>query len=122
MLPPMKENPFRWSERGASGVMLIGIVSVIVVLGVLVLSAARIVVAVSHAQTVADQAALEVADTLSGRLPGYACTRAQRHAEESKNQLVSCDVSGLHARVTLRVTAGSWTGLVRAHAGPAPTE
>ena len=122
MLPRMKKNPFRCSERGASGLLLIGIVSVIVLCGVLVLSAARIVVAVSHAQTVADQAALEVADTLSGRLPGFACTRAQRHADESQNQLVSCDVSGLHARVTLRVTAGSWAGLVRAHAGPAPTE
>ena len=118
----MKENPFRWSERGASGVMLIGIVSAIVLCGVLVLSAARIVVAVSHAQGIADQAALEVADTLSGRLPGYACARAQRHADESQNQLVSCDVSGLHARVTLRVTVGTWTGLVRAHAGPSPNE
>ena len=122
MLPRYKEDPFRWSERGASGVMLIGIVSAIVLCGVLVLSAARIVVAVSHAQGIADQAALEVADTLSGRLPGYACTRAQRHADESQNQLVSCDVSGLHARVTLRVTVGIWTGLIRAHAGPSPNE
>jgi secretion/DNA translocation related TadE-like protein len=102
--------------------MIIGIVGVLVLCGVLVLSAARIVVAVSHAQNVADQAALDAADALSGRLPGYACTRAQRHAEESQNQLVSCDVAGLDARVTLRVTVGTWTGLVRAHAGPPPNE
>jgi hypothetical protein len=98
--------------------MLIAIVSVTMLVGLLVLSAARIVVAVATAQSVVDQAARDVADTLSGRLSGYACARAQRHAENAQLELVSCDVSALHARVTLRVTAGNWTGLVRAHAGP----
>jgi secretion/DNA translocation related TadE-like protein len=113
-------HPFGRSERGASGLTLIAIVSVTLIAGMLVLTAARIVVAASHAQAVVDQAARDAADTLSGRFPGYACERAQRHAEESQNQLVSCDVAGLDARVTLRVTVGTWTGLVRAHAGPPP--
>ena len=115
-------HPFRRSEKGASGLTLIAVVSVTLIAGMLVLTAARIVVAASHAQAVVDQAARDVADTLSGRLPGYACERAQRHAESAQIELVDCDVSGLHARVTLRVTAGNWTGLVRAHAGPPPDE
>lgn len=115
-------HPFRRSERGASGLTLIAIVSVTLIAGMLILTAARNVVAASRAQAVVDQAARDVADTLSGRLPGYACARAQRHAERAHIDLVACDVSGLHARVTLRVTAGNWTGLVRAHAGPPPDE
>ena len=111
---------FRPTDRGSSGLMLMAIVSVTMLAGLLVLSAARIVVSVSRAQSVVDQAARDAADTLSGRLPGYACVRAQRHAENAQLELVSCDVSDLHARVTLRVTTGNWTGLVRAHAGPPP--
>ena len=111
---------FRSSDRGSSSLMLMAIASVCMLAGLLVLSATRIVVATSRAQSVVDQAARDVADTLSGRLPGYACERAQRHAENAQLELVSCDVSELHARVTLRVTTGNWTGLVRAHAGPPP--
>ena len=110
----------RFTDRGSSGLMLMSIVSVCMIAGLLVLSAARIVVTASRAQSVVDQAAIDVADTLSGRLPGFACARAQRHAENAQLELVSCDVSHLNARVTLRVTAGTWTGLVRAHAGPPP--
>lgn len=111
---------FRSNDRGSSGLMLIAIVSVTMLAGLIVLSAARIVVSVTRAQAVVDQAARDAADTLSGRLPGYACERAQRHADNVQLELVSCGVSDLHARVTLRVTAGNWTGLVRAHAGPPP--
>ncbi len=100
--------------------MLIAIVSVCMIAGLLVLSAARIVVTASRAQSVVDQAAIDAADTLSGRLPGFACARAQRHAQNAQLELVSCDASHLNARVTLRVTVGNWTGLVRAHAGPPP--
>jgi secretion/DNA translocation related TadE-like protein len=109
---------FRSTDRGSSSLMLVAIVSVCMIAGLFVLSAARIVVATSRAQAVVDQAARDVADTLSGRLPGYPCERAHRHAENAQLELVSCDVSHLNARVTLRVTTGSWTGLVRAHAGP----
>ena len=111
---------FGSTDRGSSSLMLIAIASVCMLAGLLVLSTARIVVATSKAQSVVDQAARDVADTLSGRLPGYACERAQRHAENAQLELVSCGVSELHARVTLRVTTGNWTGLVRAHAGPPP--
>ncbi len=69
-------------------------------------------------QGVADQAALEAADTRSGRLPGDACSRVRSLVQEAHAQVVTCTVFGLESRIQLRTTLGALVLHAKAHAGP----
>jgi secretion/DNA translocation related TadE-like protein len=68
----------------------------------------------------ADAAALAAADTVSGAVSGVPCDRAARIAHVAGLRLVSCEVEGLIATVSV---SGSFAGFdleARARAGPPP--
>jgi secretion/DNA translocation related TadE-like protein len=109
------------SDAGSSGVMSIGIVGGVISLTAAVLLAAGALITLSRAQNAVDDAALVAADTASGRLPGYPCESARRVVEEADFALTSCGISGSTARVVLRVVLVGCDIMVRAMAGPPPT-
>lgn len=74
------------------------------------------------AQSVADFAALTAADAASGRIPGYPCELAARHAEREHYFLEACEVEDASARVTLGVTIAGIYLHFRARAGPKNSE
>jgi len=97
----------RERERGATTIVVIGVVA----LGfALVLGAARLgtaVVARARADTAADAAALAAADMLTlGRDPGVAATAARDTASSNGARLVSCACTGRFPSVVVEVTAG----------------
>lgn len=78
------------------------------------------VVHATHAQTVANQAALATSDVSRGLVPGHPCRVASALVVEAGFRLRHCDVVAGQARV---VVAGTWWGLEvskRALAGPLP--
>lgn len=68
----------------------------------------------------ADAAALAAADTASGAVSGVACDRAAEIADATGARLVSCEVDGLIATVSVAGSFGMFDLTARARAGPPP--
>ena len=105
------------TERGSASLLLIGVVSA-TVLGLSFLSAGMLTAAKLNLQNRADFYALNAADALSGRLPGYPCEQVRTLALSEGLALHSCVASGLEIRVILHKKFGPVDLSARAHAGP----
>jgi secretion/DNA translocation related TadE-like protein len=104
-------------ERGATTIVMIGVVA----LGfALIMGAARLgtaVVARARADTAADAAALAAADMLAlGRDAGAAEAAARDTAAANGGRLVSCSCAGRFASVVIEVAVGSLGASARATA------
>ncbi|GGH43364.1 Rv3654c family TadE-like protein [Microbacterium album] len=69
---------------------------------------------------VADAAALAAADTASGAVGGDPCVRAAQVAGAQRASLVSCELDGLVATVTVSATFAGMPVVATARAGPPP--
>jgi secretion/DNA translocation related TadE-like protein len=109
-------------ERGSATPFAIACLSVLLVLAAALGVVAAMVRAHRIAQSAADLAALAVADAVaSGRDP---CAAGVAVAEANDARLVSCDLDGRDATVTVTVGGPHWLGQVadlsaEARAGPA---
>ncbi len=108
------------NDRGSAPLLFIALCSVLS-LSFGLLGVSTIAVRQADLQQRADRAALEVADTRNGRLPGDACSRAESVASAVGAEVVECTVTGLESRVRLRSHWGPFSLEARAHAGPPKT-
>ncbi len=108
-------------ERGSATLFAIACLSVLVLLAAALGVVAAMVRAHRVAQSAADLAALAVADAVgSGRDP---CAAGVAVAEANDARLVSCDLDGRDATVTVTAVGPHWLGQVAdlsadARAGP----
>jgi secretion/DNA translocation related TadE-like protein len=105
-------------ERGAASVLAIAITGAVVALTGLVVPFAAAAVASQRSENAADAAALAAADALSGAVPGSPCTVAAAVAERNGAALVSCEIAGPAASVTVAITALGFGFSTAARAGP----
>lgn len=105
-------------DTGAATGMTVGLIAGLMACVAAVCVGIALLAQWQSAQYVADFSALAAADAASGRIPGYPCAIAQRHAEMENYLLESCEIDQEHARVTLRVTIAGINVRFRAHAGP----
>jgi secretion/DNA translocation related TadE-like protein len=107
-------------ERGSGTILGVGMLAAVALLGGGAVAISTAVVHATHAQTVANQAALAASDVSRGLVPGYPCRVASALTTDAGFQLLQCDVVTGQARV---VVGGTWWGLgvsKRAMAGPPP--
>jgi secretion/DNA translocation related TadE-like protein len=110
------------TERGSATLFAVACLAVLVLVAAALGVVAAMVRAHRIAQSAADLAALAVADAVrSGRDP---CAAGRSVAEANRALLVSCDLDGADALVTVTVAGPHWLGQVadlsaRARAGPA---
>lgn len=101
-------------------VSTVGVIAAVAVVGV---SSGALIVASVHAQRVAstaDAAALAAADAASGAVRGVPCERATEVAASASASIVSCDVDGLIATVSVSAPFGMLPVSASARAGPPP--
>lgn len=109
------------ADSGAGTVTTLALVAAVVTVTASVVLVASALITVSRAQSVVDDSALAAADSASGRIAGYPCTRAERLAGAAQILLSSCEIRGATARVTSMVTVLGFSLELRAQAGP-PSE
>ncbi len=98
--------------------LAVAIVGATLALTVLVVPFAATAVLTQRAENAADAAALAAADALSGALPGTPCTLAVVTAARNGARLVSCEVDGPAASVTVVMSALGIEFAAAARAGP----
>lgn len=105
-------------DRGAGGVLVLGLVGAAVALTVGLLVAFDGYAAAQRAAAAADAAALAAADVASGLLPGDPCDAAARTAEANGASVTACAWHGAEASVEILVVAGPFEIAESARAGP----
>jgi secretion/DNA translocation related TadE-like protein len=105
-------------DRGAASVLALGIVGAVVALTALVVPVTTTFVASQRAANAADAAALAAADTISGLVPGVACTVAAQTAARNGAGLASCKTDGPVVTVGVVVSALGMDLSATARAGP----
>lgn len=110
------------TEEGAATVLVVVMAGILCFVTVGLGAASGLVVAQRRAQAAADLASLAAAAALSDR--GRGCDAAASSAERNRARLVSCEVDGQEATVTVVVPGPRWPGrrvevTAQARAGPA---
>jgi secretion/DNA translocation related TadE-like protein len=97
-----------------------GVIAVVAVLGVAVGAVAAACVHAQRVAAAADAAALAAADAASGAVIGVPCERAAELAETAGADVLSCEVDGLIATVSVGAPFGVLPMSATARAGPPP--
>ncbi|PXA70018.1 Rv3654c family TadE-like protein [Cryobacterium arcticum] len=110
----------RWAgaEHGSGSVLAIALLGAIATVTMVLLPVLGLLSVGQSVRSAADAAALAGADTASGLIPGVPCEAAQRAAELNAAHLSGCTIDRLNVTVTVARTAGGFTLLGRARAGP----
>ncbi|MFE6963938.1 Rv3654c family TadE-like protein [Agromyces sp. NPDC057679] len=108
----------RRDDRGAASVVALGLVGAIIGLSALLVPVLGAFVGSQRAANAADAAALAAADASSGAVPGTPCALASAIAERNGVELVSCELDGPIAEVSVRAGVPGFALTAEARAGP----
>lgn len=98
--------------------LAISVAAALTTLTGLVLGCLFILLPVTQAQSVADEAALAAADSASGRVPGYPCERAAGVVSSASLVLIECRVDRQISRIIVGLNVLGIDVKRRAQAGP----
>lgn len=107
------------SDRGAGSVALLAVIAVLVAVLALCAPLYRGLVAQRELVRAANAVALAAADTLSGRVAGYPCDRAEQTAVLLAVSLEHCAIEADTVRIAVGLSVEGIALIAEARAGPA---
>lgn len=105
-------------ERGSGSLLALSIVACLVLVVGLIVPVAGALLAKQRVASSADAAALAAANTVSGRVTGFACERAEEIGSLTDTEIRECTVTGAVVTVVAASRYLIFDVVARARAGP----